>query len=407
MSALNLITKIRRRMGAWIAGTTLKNAKASTSLYDRFRTWFEPYNIFTRRSSYTLATNETIFAAVSRLSNSMGALPLKLLQNFKPVDDHWAADLMIHEPNPNMNSFDFIRTMEALRNTEGNSYAIKEYDRYFMPKALWVLDPGRVREVIEKKSKELWYEIRGDNGTYYAHNSEVIHVKHVHGFGYRGISPVDVLRNTVDFDAKVKEFSLDQIDHAVTASFILEMATHVGEKKKREVLESFERFYKDNGGVLIQEMGTKITELEKKAFIDTKLFEVERITRTRVASVYNMPAHMLGETEGVNYASMEQMALEYVQGTLVPIATQYEKEFNRKLLTREERRRGLYFKFNVNALLRGDMKTRGEFYFKGVRSMLFKPNEIRAWEDLPPEEGGDKLYRSGDLYPIDQPKKRE
>ncbi|MFM9785430.1 phage portal protein, partial [Streptomyces scabiei] len=84
------------------------------------------------------------------------------------------------------------------------------------------------------------------------------------------------------------------------------------------------------------------------------------------------------------------------------IATQYEKEFNRKLLTEKERKSGYYFKFSMNALLRGDMQTRGNFYQQGIRSGWFKPNEVRAWEDLPPEEGGDTLYLSKDLFPIDQ-----
>ena len=85
---------------------------------------------------------------------------------------------------------------------------------------------------------------------------------------------------------------------------------------------------------------------------------------------------------------------------LVPIVRQYEQELNRKLLNLNDRRTGLYFKFNTNALLRGDMKTRGEFYFKGIRSGWFKPNEVRALEDLPPEKGGDELYMSKDLSPI-------
>jgi HK97 family phage portal protein len=378
---------------------------AGSSVSGNFSPWFSPYNMFTVRASNTLATNETIFAAVSRLSNSMGSLPLKLLYNFVPVSDHFAADLVVNSPNPNMNGFEFIRTLEAHRDTFGNAYALKEYDTKYQPCALWILDPNRVRPVLEKTTKELWYEVDGDNGRYYVHNLEMIHVKHIHAVGYAGISPIDVLKNTADFDVKVKEFSLEQIDSAVKASFILKMATNLNEDRKRNVLLGFQRFYQENGGVLIQEQGVDIKEIERK-FIDTKVFEVERITRTRVASVYNMPAHLLGETEGVNYASMEQMSLEYVQNTLVPIATQYEREFNRKLLTQAERRSGYYFKFNLNSLLRGDMKTRGEFYFKGVRTGVFTPNECRAWEDLPPMELGDKLYLSGDLYPIDMEREK-
>ena len=400
---MNFFKKIRGFFGR-LAIKGIK-AAASSNLYDRFRSWFEPYNIFSRLSSRALATNETIFAAVSRLSNSMASLPLKLLEDFKPVSTG-ISDLLSNSPNPNMTGFDFIRTLEAFRNTSGNGYALKDYDNNFQVAALWILDPAKVKPVIEKNTKELWYEIEGDNGTYYVHNMDMLHVKHIHTTGYVGISPIDVLKNTIDFDTKVKEFTLDQVDGAVKASFILKMATQLKDEKKKEVLDSFKRFYQENGGVLIQEQGTEIKEIERK-FIDTRVFEVERITRTRVASVYNMPAHMLGEIEGVNYASMEQMASEFVQGTLVSIVTQYEKEFNRKLLTPGERLKGRYFKFNINSLLRGDMKTRGEFYFKGVRTGFFKPNEVRGWEDLPPEPGGDKLYMSGDLYPVDQPRERK
>ena len=370
--------------------------------YGSFIKWFSPTNIFTRLSGNTLATNETIFAAVSRLSNSIGSMPVKLMDsNFKTITNHRIADMVMNQPNPNMTSMDFFRTMETIRDTDGNAYALKDYDTDYQPRALWILDPGKVKEVIEATTRELWYEVQGEKGTYYVHNMDMIHVKHIHGYGYRGISPLEVLRGTNDFDRKVRQFSLDQIDSAITASFILKLAASVGKEKKDKILENFQEFYKDNGGVLIQEMGVEIEPImEKRQFIDTQLFEVEKITIRRVANVYNLPLHLLGEVSGVQMGAVEQMDLGYVQGTLVPIVRQYEQELNRKLLTPLERQRGWYFKFNTNALLRGDMKTRGDFYFKGIRSGWFKPNEVRALEDLPPEKGGEKLYMSKDLFPI-------
>ena len=398
---MSIFNKIKARIGNIFNGKSLKKVVAEN--FGRFAQWFEPHNIFTKRTNHTLATNETIFSAVSRLSNALASLPLKLLdKNCNHITDHPIADLLANSPNPNMNSFEFLRTMETLRNTDGNAYALKDYDMRYQVKALWILDPSKVKEVIEATTKELWYEIQGDKGTYYVHNMDMIHVKHIHGYGYRGISPIDVLRNTVDFESKIKQFSLDLMDSAVKASFILQMASSVGEEKKKEIYKNFRDFYSENGGVLIQEIGTTITPI-KREFIDTKIFEAEKITRTRVATVYNMPAHMLGETEGVNYSSMEQMSLEFVQGTLGVNVIQYEKEFNRKLLTAEDRRKGLYWKFNLKALLRGDVKSQAEYYFKGVRSMWLTPNEIRALEDLPPMKDGDKLYKSKDIEPIDTP----
>jgi HK97 family phage portal protein len=380
--------------------------------YD-FVKWFSPSNIFASRTGNILATNETIFAAITRLSNAMASLPLKLYRDFTPVNNR-ISDMLANSPNPNMTSFEFIRTLEVMRDTFGNGYALKMYDVNYQVESLLLLDPARVEPVIEENTYELWYEVQGKNGLYYVHNMDMIHVKHIaatgqtityNSVGYKGISPIDVLRNTVDYDWKVRTFSLEQMDSAIRASFILKMNTTLSKEKKAEILNNFKEFYQANGGVIIQEAGTEINPIER-SIIDTKVFEVEKITRSRVATVFNMPVHMLGEIEGASYSSMEQLYLEFVQGTLLPIVRQYEQEFNRKLLTEQERLRGLTFKFNVNALLRGDIKTRGEFYFKGIRSGWFTPNEVRAYEELPPLDGGEKLYMSKDLSPIDDPNRK-
>ncbi|MCY7442887.1 MULTISPECIES: phage portal protein [Bacillus amyloliquefaciens group] len=361
--------------------------------------WFIPRaSIFGNYGEQSLADNETVFSAVSRLSNTMASLPIKAYKNYRPIESQ-ASELLTYSPNHNMTSGEMIGLLETHRAVYGNAYAIKRYGMRYEVVGLDVLDPSRVQPVIEETSRELWYEIFGDSGNYFVHNMDMIHVKYTSVDGLKGISPLKVLRNALDFDRDVRTFSLEQMDGA-KISFILELATQLDEPRKAKMLENFKSFYRDNGGILIQEQGVKIREL-KKEFIDTKAFEVEKVTRSRVAQAFNIPLYMLGETQG-SVSNMEQLYIDYVQGTLMPIATQYEKEFNRKLLTDEERKAGYYFKFSMNALLRGDMQTRGNFYQQGIRSGWFKPNEVRAWEDLPPEKGGDTLYLSKDLFPIDQ-----
>ncbi|MEC3659229.1 phage portal protein [Bacillus velezensis] len=361
--------------------------------------WFIPRaSIFGNYGEQSLADNETVFSAVSRLSNTMASLPIKVYKNYQPVESE-ASNLITYAPNHNMTSGELIGLLETHRDTFGNGYAIKRYGMRYEVIGLEVLDPSRVQPIVEETTRELWYEVFGDNGNYFVHNMDMIHVKHVSIDGLKGISPLKVLRGALEFDRDVRTFSLEQMDGA-KISFILELATQLDEPRKAKMLENFKSFYRDNGGILIQEQGVKIREL-KKEFIDTKAFEVEKVTRSRVAQAFNIPLYMLGETQG-SVSNMEQLYIDYVQGTLMPIATQYEKEFNRKLLTDQERKAGYYFKFSMNALLRGDMQTRGNFYQQGIRSGWFKPNEVRAWEDLPPEKGGDTLYLSKDLFPIDQ-----
>ncbi|MDM5270534.1 phage portal protein [Bacillus wiedmannii] len=379
-----------------------RSEKRSASQYGSFSKWFEPYNIFRRQSNEALANNETIFAAVSRLSNSLASFPLKLYEGYSQTHTP-LSDLIANTPNTNVTSFDFIRTMEVFRNIEGNAYALKRYDKKAQVISLDILDPTKVNPVVEKDSKDLYYEIHGDDGIYYIHNMDMIHVKHIHTTGYKGIKPLDVLRNSIDYDTKVKDFSLAQMENGIKASFVLKVAANLSDPKKEAMLESFKKFYSTNGsGVIIVDNGATLDEISRD-FIDTKVFEVERITRSRVATVYNLPPYLLGDFSDANFSSMEQQSLEFVQNTMIPIVRMYEQEFNRKLLIQKERSQGLCFKFNVNALLRGDIQTRGEFYSKGIRSGWFTPNEVRAYEELPPLEGGDILLISGDLYDINLP----
>ncbi|SFT04160.1 phage portal protein [Marininema halotolerans] len=390
-------------MGIWgrIRGIFSSEKRSYSGQGYDFTRWFEPRNIFVREAADSLASNETIFAAINRLSNAMGSLPVKLYKDFDPVYSK-ISDLVSNSPNSNLTSFDFIRTLEVQRNTYGNAYAMKDYGTNFQVEALHLIDPSCVTPVLEEKTKVLWYEIEGDKGRYYVHNMDMIHLKHIHSQGFKGIKPVDVLRRTLEFDAEVRTFTMDQMDGAVKASFLLKMESNFSRDKKKEILDGFKSFYRENGGVLLQESGTEISPIERK-FLDTKVFEVENITRSRVAAVFNLPLFMLGGLRESTTTNREQESLEFVQGTLMPIVRQYEQEFNRKLLTDRERSRGLGFKFNMNALLRADTRTRGEFYFKNIRSGVFTPNEVRAWEELPPLPGGEKLYMSRDLSPINDP----
>ncbi|MCT1575691.1 phage portal protein [Oceanobacillus kimchii] len=349
----------------------------------------------------TLATNETIFSVVTRLSNSVATLPLKLYDNYSLASNQ-ASDVLLHNPNPNMTGFEFIRNLETNRNEKGNGYALIERDVRQQPIKLTLINPDYVEPVLESNTKELWYQILSEDGNrYYIHNMEMLHVKHIIGSNsIKGINPIDVLSNANDFDKAVREFSLKEMKSAPN-SFILKYAANIDNEKRDKVIADFKRFYQENGGILFQEPGVEINELERK-YVAADTLATERITRSRVANVFNIPVTMLNDNEGQSYSSNEHFMRVYVDLTLMPIVRQYEQEFNKKLLTPAQRKAGFYFKFNVKALLRADTATQMEAYAKGIRNGIYEQDEVRQWEDLPPRGGNaSKLWVSGDLYPID------
>lgn len=362
-----------------------------------FDAWFKPYNMFERMSGHRLANNEIIFSAVTKISNAMASMPLKIYRDSRHQPGHRLGVLMGTAPNAAMTSHAFIQTMEVLRSVHGNAYAIKRLDRYGAVEAVDVLDPTRVEPVQDDGGGELYYRVVGPRDTFYLHNLDVIHVKHI-STGYKGISPIDVLRGSIDYDNEIRKINIDGMRNVIKASFELQLGTNVSEEKKAEIKQNFEAFYSNNGGVILTEAGMKLNPLESE-LIDPKVFEAEKITRSRVALVFGLPPHMFGEAGNGN---REGRAIGFAQDTLLPIARQYEQEFDRKLLTPGELAEGYTFKFSMSGFLRADTATRGAFYQRAVRGGFMTPNEIRELEDAPPLPGGDRLFVSRDMVPIEQ-----
>ncbi|MBY6758645.1 phage portal protein [Clostridium botulinum] len=367
-----------------------------------------PYKLFVgggnNRFSFAsrdLATNETIFAAVTMLSNGVASAPLSVREDYKKLKprENNLARLFEYGPNPNMTTFQFIRCMETIRNTKGTAYAIKEYDYYHNIEAIWILKNEYVEPVRDQDTKELYYKIRCDGRDKYVHNSHIIVVNHISEDGYTAINPLDVLKNTIQYDQEIKEFSLNQMKNGLKANMVIKLQSKLNEESIKLYEEMIQRFQKN--GILFVDSGKEFQELKNNSFIDPKTFEVEEITVSRVARVYNMPIGKLIDSKN-GYASAEQADLEYMKDTILPIVRMYEQEFSKKCITEPDRDNGIQAKMSLNGFARGDMNTRGNFYFKGIRSSWFCANDIRALEDMPPIHGGDTFYISRDMCPIDK-----
>lgn len=392
IASVNIFTRIKRRLiDNWIDET-------SNTLYD-----FSPWRnkSFWGNINNTLETNETIFSAVTRLANSLSSMPIKLYEDYKVINTN-VSELLTISPNNSVSSYDFINQIETVRNEKGNAYVLIERDTFSQPSKLYLLNSDIVNIAIENNSREVYYIIHAASGNkLIIHNMDMLHFKHIVGSNMlKGISPIDVLKNTTDFDVAIRKFNLSEMQKP--DSFVLKYGSNIDVKKRKSVIENFKQFYEENGGILFQEPGVEIDPITKK-YVSEDIVASENLTRERVANVFQLPAVFLNANESSNFTKNEELNRFFLQHTLISIIKQYESEFNRKLLTPLDRKKNRYFKFNVKAYLRADSATQAEVYFKAVRSGYYTINEIRELEDLPPVENGDKPFISGDLYPIDTP----
>lgn len=353
---------------------------------------------------YTLQNSELIFSAVSRISNSLSAMPIRLYKGPNPRNNR-LSDMVCFSPNPNMTSSQFFKTLEACRCTYGNGYALKVYDEVDGTlERLDVLDPMRVTPIMDTDSQELWYRVRPEAGTdIYIHNFYMIHVPFVSTNGYIGVNPVSVLNDTLRYSDQMQVFSRELLEQGVNAAVVLEAPATLGTDQRQQMIEDFMETYREtSGNILLLESGVKASSLNLSP-VDTKILEVEKITRSKVAMVYNIPPHLLGDYSDTSFSSQEQQMLEFLTLTMLPIIVAYEQELDRKLLSAELRRRGWHFKFDMNSLLRADASTQAEVDYKAVRSGWETIDEIRARRGLPPVPGniGNKPLVSQDLATLD------
>ena len=366
-----------------------------------------PNYISPQRGDYSLSNSELIFSAVSRIANALSAMPIQLYEGSTPVND-WLNDLVADQPNPNMTSCQFIRTLETCRCTYGNGYALKVYDSKFRLQRLDVLKPERVTPLLDSDSGELWYRIATSpddypKGEMLVHNFHMIHVSFLSTNGYKGVNPVSVLCNTLDYNDNIQKFSKQQLENGVNAAIVLEAPSNLNDDKKEEMISRFlDTYKKTRGNILLLESGVTAKSLNLSP-VKSELFDVERISRSKIATVYNIPPHLLGDYSDVSFASQEQQMLEFLMLTMHPIVVIYEQEFKRKLLSVEERQRKKAFKFTMDSMLRADAATMADVNLKAIRSGTKLIDEVRASQGYAPlPDGiGQQALVSQDLAPLE------
>jgi HK97 family phage portal protein len=352
-----------------------------------------------------LATNETIFSAVSMLSNAIASAPVGVYQDGKKLkpSEHNLAELFKFGPNPRMTMFNFIKTLEVNRCTKGAGYAIKEYGYAGSIKYLWILNSELVTPVVERDTNDLYYEVRDTEGKKYIHNSHILQVSYMTNDGYTPINPLGVLRNTIDYDMEVKEFSLNQMKNSLKSNLVIKLQSKLSQEDLDTYNEMLQNM-KKNGAIYV-DAGKEFQELKNITYVDPNILSIEGITVERVERVYNMPGKLTKGSSSNKSSISDTEDLIYLKDTILPVIRLYEQELTKKLLDENELYlKDMEVKLSMNGFARATMEKRGNFYQQMLRCGAFCRNDIRELEDRPriTDGTGDTFYLSRDLWPADR-----
>ena len=355
-----------------------------------------------------------VYSCVRILSEAVAGLPLHLYRYKEGGGKEKAIDLPLYrlmhdEPNPEMSSFVFRETLMTHLLLWGNAYAQIIRNGKGEVIALYPLMPNKMR-VERDENGSLYYEyIHSSDEADTMKNTTVrltpYNVLHIPGLGFDGLvgySPIAMAKNAIGMAIACEEYGAKFFANGAAPSGVLEHPGVIKDPQKvREAWQSQFGGSQNANKIAVLEEGMKYTPIsispEQAQFLETRKFQINEIAR-----IFRVPPHMVGDLEKSSFSNIEQQSLEFVKYTLDPWVMRWEQSLSRALFTEEEKKT-LFFKFNVEGLLRGDYQSRMNGYATARQNGWMSANDIRELENMDKisaEQGGDLYLINGSMLPM-------
>jgi HK97 family phage portal protein len=350
-----------------------------------------------RVNARTAARHAPVFACVRVLAESVGQLPLHLLvekgeREKAKAKEHPLYDLLRIAPNDIQTTQEWVEMIVAHLALRGNHYSFINSgvsgDRV---RELLPLNPDAVTPKLSQDGARVLYDVRFADGRRDVLPAEkVFHVPLFTLDGFRGVSPIEYARESIGLDIAVARHAARLFANGANPGGVLQTDQVLGDEEYGRIRDSWEARHQglDNAHrVAILEAGLKWAAVGLSAE-DAQMLESRKFGRTEICGIFRVPPMMIQDLERATFTNSEQQARVFVDYTLMPYLTRIEARIRLRLLSEKDRKTH-FAKFNVAALLRGDMKSRAEFYTRQIQNGALSPNEIREFEDMNPREGGD------------------
>jgi len=362
------------------------------------------------------ALNEIItYVCIKLLSETLAKLPLKIYEDkdgIKKATSHYLYPFFKLRPNPYMSAFDFWKTVETLRNLYGNSYVWLDFieggKNAGKIQGFYPLNPERMEIWVDNvgllsSKNTIWYIYTDNAGVQHKlESTDLLHFKSLTTDGIVGISPIELLRNSIENAKASEQFLNKSFKNGMQSAGIINYVGDLSPEAEQTFREKFEQMssgLKNANRISLLPIGYQYQPLSLK-LTDAQFLENTKFTAQQITAAFGIKLHQINELVKSSYSSTSEANREFYSDTMLAILTMYEQEITYKCFLNSEIQAGIYAKFNVDVMLRADPKTRYESYAKAIQNGVKTVNECRALEEDPPLPGGDQLIVNGNFIPL-------
>lgn len=345
-----------------------------------------------------------VWACVKLLAETVASLPITVYRGAgesRARDTrHWLQVLLNGKLNPYQTRIEFFETVLLNLVMTGNGYCQILRDR-----------DGDIVGLMPLMSAQMRVELMGDGSVTYQYTqgvdvtvlaaASVWHLK-LMGNGIVGMSVLDYQRNTLGI-AQGAEKAVGRIyRNGGKPSGVLKLDRLLTKEQRAEARASFNTLTTGNDErLLVLEKGSDFAAISMSPQ-DIELLSSRKFQIAEICRWYGVPSVMVNDNAGTSTwgSGIAQIVEGFYKVTLRPLIEKIENSADVHLLGDD--RFTHHVEFDLDALLRGDMKSRFEAFRVAINTALMTPNEARGRESLPPVDGGNQLFIQGAMVPISQ-----
>ena len=331
-------------------------------------------------TSNSALTLSAFYNGVTILCNDYAKLPKHVIQktdgDINRLSNHPVDYLINQRPNQYMNSFGFDSVLMKCAILKGNGYAEKVVNSYTgKVESLQYIDQSITPVTVKKFENKLWYHFGGR----VVPAENMLHYRSL--YSDNGITGIGI----VAYAAKSLGVALSSQEFAEEYYASKGIGTGIVTTTKDMDPDAKKRYGNALSGVLSSKQPFKVAVVDEAgSFQHIKLtpqesmfLETNKHAIGEVARWLNIPTYKLKDTENQNNSNMENQSISHVSDSILPWAIINNQEYNAKLFTEAERKKGIKARFNTESLLQSDKKTQLAWYIGHIYAGSMTRNEVR------------------------------
>lgn len=311
-----------------------------------------------------------VYAATRLIADAVASMPL---QQFRKASDGRVPMPLagvFENPSTHGTRVDWlVRCMTSLL-LQGNAYGLRVGGAGLTPSMVEWLNPERMQ----------WFEGRWLYNGKPLDQADLLHIPAMVVPGERlGMSPIGACSTTMSTGLETQRFIREWYKNRAVPGLWFQNVEKTVEPEAAAQAKERLRSTLRAGEPFVTGKDWKL-DVVKLSAEDAGFVASTRLTATQVANIFGVPPEMIGgESAGsLTYSTVELNQIQFLTNALRPWLVRLEAAFS-SLLPRPQ-----YVKFNVDALIRVDTKTRYDVHRIAREIGLNNIDELRALEDMDP-----------------------